>query len=142
MLVESHPVPEAGVVEHEFVGQHVLGELYGVSPAALDDAELLVEILEAGIGKAHASVRDIRSVRFTPGGVSVVAILSESHASIHTYPEERSMFVDVFTCGRRCNPRAVLDELVVQLQPMECNITLLERGQSGRDTEGRDTAHA
>ena len=37
--------------------------------------------------------------RFEPHGVTVLALLAESHASIHSYPERGAMFVDVFTGG-------------------------------------------
>ena len=39
---------------------------------------------------------------FPPDGMTIVMLLSESHASIHTYPEHNSCFVDLFTCGLDC----------------------------------------
>ncbi|MFD2492337.1 adenosylmethionine decarboxylase [Amycolatopsis jiangsuensis] len=94
----------------EFTGRHVLAEFSQVRPELLDDATFLSETLECALSKAGATVREVTSTRFEPQGVTVVALLSESHASIHTYPERGSAFVDVFTCGRRADP-----ELAVQL---------------------------
>lgn len=94
----------------EFAGRHVLAEFSGVSPELLDDPDFLCESLELALGKAGATVRDVTYTRFEPQGVTVVALLSESHASIHTYPEHGSVFVDVFTCGHRAD-----SELAVQL---------------------------
>ncbi|TWP46132.1 adenosylmethionine decarboxylase [Lentzea tibetensis] len=93
-----------------FAGQHVLAELAGVSAELLDDEQFLRHALGEVLTQADATVLEVISKKFDPQGVTVLALLSESHASIHTYPEVGSVFVDVFTCGTRAKP-----ELAVQL---------------------------
>ena len=93
-----------------FTGQHVLAEMEGIDAALLNDESLLRDILTRVLDQAGATVLDVTSKRFEPQGVTVLALLSESHASLHTYPEIGSVFVDVFTCGHRAKP-----ELAVQL---------------------------
>jgi S-adenosylmethionine decarboxylase len=93
-----------------FTGQHVLAEMEGIDADLLNDEALLRDILCRVLDQAGATVLDVTSKRFEPQGVTVLALLSESHASLHTYPEIGSVFVDVFTCGHRADP-----ELAVQL---------------------------
>jgi len=91
-----------------FAGWHVLAELGGAAPDVLDDEPALCRALESALLDSGATVCQLVSRRFRPHGVTALALLSESHASLHTYPEVGSVFVDVFTCGAKADPeRAV-----------------------------------
>ncbi len=116
----------------EFAGRHVLAEFSGVAADVLDDPALLCESLERALDKAGATVCDLTFKQFEPHGVTVVALLSESHASIHTYPENGSVFVDVFTCGRRADPELAVQLLRDQLGAGVSRITTIHRGQDGK----------
>ena len=113
---------------HEFIGVHVFGELYGVKTELLDDMELLRGALEKGIKDCGASLCDIQQKQFSPNGVTILALLSESHASIHTYPEEGALFFDAFTCGLTCKPERIADALVECLSPKDKNLQKIMRG--------------
>ncbi|KAF5028545.1 S-adenosylmethionine decarboxylase proenzyme [anaerobic digester metagenome] len=54
--------------------------------------------------EAGAEVREVAFHKFSPQGVSGVVIISESHLSIHTWPELGYAAVDVFTCGTTVDP--------------------------------------
>ena len=95
---------EQAATTASFTGQHVLAEFTGADPALLDDAASLRARLEDALRRAGATVCDMVSKEFSPHGVTVVALLAESHASLHTYPENGSAFFDVFTCGTRADP--------------------------------------
>lgn len=116
----------------EFAGRHVLAEFSGVTAALLDDVEFLCESLERALRKAGATVREVTSTRFAPQGVTVVALLSESHASIHSYPERGSVFVDVFTCGRRADPELAVQLLQDMLGATAARTSTIHRGQDTR----------
>lgn len=91
-----------------FAGRHVLAELTGVDPALLDDEPALRAATAAALAEAGATVVQVVAHRFAPHGVTVLALLAESHASLHTWPERGAAFVDVFTCGGTADPeRAV-----------------------------------
>lgn len=60
--------------------------------------------------------------------VTLMVLLSESHISIHTYPEFGSMFFDIFTCGNKCMPQKVVEILKRELHPLNQKIKILERG--------------
>jgi S-adenosylmethionine decarboxylase len=59
----------------------------------------------------------------------VLALLSESHASLHTYPEVGSMFLDVFTCGNRADPKLAAQLLAEALAAESTNVTIIRRGR-------------
>jgi ornithine decarboxylase len=113
-----------------FAGRHVLAELDGVSAAALNDADLLREALEGALKQAGATVCDVVSKRFEPHGVTVLALLAESHASVHTYPERGSAFVDVFTCGWRADPTEAVRLLGSTLGATRVSTQTVHRGLS------------
>lgn len=112
-----------------FAGQHVLAEFAGVDPNLLDDVAFLRVTLERSLNRAGATVCDVVSKRFAPQGVTVLALLSESHASLHTYPEIGSMFLDVFTCGNRADPELATQLLAEALSATSTNVTVIRRGR-------------
>lgn len=115
-----------------FAGQHVLAEFGGVDPALLDDVAFLRVTLEQSLDRAGATVCDVVSKRFVPQGVTVLALLSESHASLHTYPEVGSVFLDVFTCGNRADPELAMRLLAEAFAATSTNITTIRRGRPAR----------
>lgn len=115
-------------VKHQFNGKHAFGELYGIDYLALNDNAYLQELLLKGIKLSEANCEDIISKCFEPQGVSIIALLSESHTSIHTYPEEGALFIDAFTCGNHCNPMEIINLFIRELNPCKKNITLIKRG--------------
>ena len=70
--------------------------------------------------------------QFEPQGVTVLALLSESHASIHSYPERGSVFIDVFTCGKRADPELAVNLLRDMLDAGVSRISVIHRGQEDR----------
>lgn len=87
-----------------FAGRHVLAEFERIDGAPLDDPVFLQRALTEALTGSGATVCGMLSHRFQPQGVTVLALLAESHASVHTYPELGTAFVDVFTCGDAADP--------------------------------------
>jgi S-adenosylmethionine decarboxylase len=113
-----------------FRGRHVLAELVGVPAALLDDESFLREALSSALQTCGATVCEVVSKRFQPQGVTVLALLAESHASLHSYPEQESLFVDVFTCGVRADPVVAVDALAEVLRPQQVHRRVLRRGRA------------
>ena len=113
-----------------FAGRHVLAELDGIDPAILNDTDLLRESLAGALKQAGATVCEVVSKGFSPHGVTVLALLAESHASIHTYPERGSAFVDVFTCGWRADPAEAVRLLGSALAATRVRAQTVHRGLS------------
>ncbi|MFC5952441.1 adenosylmethionine decarboxylase [Pseudonocardia lutea] len=116
-------------------GRHVLGELRGIDPALLDDADGLRHALRTALLAAGADVRQVVAEPFEPQGVTVVALLAESHASIHTWPELGSAFVDAFTCGDSADPLYAVRRLALTLGAADAAIEVVDRGGAGRVDE-------
>jgi S-adenosylmethionine decarboxylase len=120
--------PEVG----RFSGRHVLAELDGVPAAILDNTEHLRQLLARTLAAAGATVCQVIAQEFRPQGVTVLAMLAESHASIHTYPEIGAAFVDVFTCGERA------DRLIAAgLEAGSLRMSTVPRGRPAEVSTGR-----
>jgi S-adenosylmethionine decarboxylase len=114
--------------EFQFIGRHVVADVYDIDPEAINDTALIMRSLEAGIKVAGAQVCGSQVKHFEPSGFTALYLLSESHVSVHTYPDDRSLFFDAFTCGDRCRPKVIIEALVAALGPCESHIKILERG--------------
>jgi S-adenosylmethionine decarboxylase len=77
--------------------------------------------------------------RFDPQGVTGLALLAESHISIHTWPESGYAAVDVFTCGDHTMPERACQVLQTALGASRHKLTSFRRetplgvGQSERE---------
>ncbi|CAM2971459.1 adenosylmethionine decarboxylase [Saccharomonospora xinjiangensis] len=115
-----------------FSGKHVLAELGGVEGRLLDDEEFLRTTLASTLTDAGATVCDVIAHRFEPQGVTVLAMLAESHASVHTYPELGAVFVDVFTCGDRADPEHAVRLLAKALGTEPESMSTISRGRPAK----------
>ena len=94
-----------------FAGTHLIIEV--VNGNGLDDAGLIETAFRRCVDECGATLLHIHTHKFSPQGVSGVAILAESHISVHTWPEIRYGAFDVFMCGdaQPWNAVAVLEEI-------------------------------
>ena len=97
-------------------GRHLILDLYDCDPKILDDYDGLQRLLEAALVMAKANILRIIGEKFEPQGVTLVALLSESHASIHTWPTERYAAVDLYTCGDKTETHKAADFLKTELK--------------------------
>ena len=81
------------------LGRHAVVDGFGAESQVLNDAEALAVLLVGACQQTGATVLSTSKHKFAPYGVTVVLLLAESHASIHTYPEHGAYMADVFTCG-------------------------------------------
>ncbi|MDT7703790.1 MAG: spermidine synthase [Pseudonocardiales bacterium] len=109
-------------------GRHVLAELGGIPAHVLDDADALGATLRTVLTAAGARVLQVVAERFAPQGVTVVALLAESHASLHTWPELGTAHVDVFTCGDSADPVEAARALAAALKAGTTSLEVVERG--------------
>lgn len=105
----SAGVPRGDPGEVPAVGVHLLVDLYGAQH--LDNMAAVDEALRHAASSCGATLLDVRLHSFGEGsGITGVALLAESHISIHTWPEVAFAAIDVFMCGR-LNPRLALPAL-------------------------------
>lgn len=84
---------------YQFYGRHLITDFVGCR-VDLNDREILARDIELAIKEIGAKILNKVEHKFEPHGVTILYLLSESHASIHTYPEFNSCFLDIFTCGK------------------------------------------
>jgi S-adenosylmethionine decarboxylase len=98
------------------------------TPASpVTDVDILSEIAVGAVRAGRGHVLDISHVVFPNGAITLVLILAESHLSIHTWPEERLIAIDLFSCGAIDGQR-VLAELTAALHLESARVTEIERG--------------
>lgn len=97
------------MVEHDgrrYAGVHLILDLWGAEK--LDDLAHVEATLRDSVEATGATLLHIHLHRFTPnGGISGVAVLAESHISIHTWPERGYAAMDIFMCGRTRPAKAI-----------------------------------
>lgn len=125
-------VPEAVATETEyrFQGRHLMASYMGCDLARLTDTAALLQVFKDAADATGATVLDACSYVFPGNGMTAVLLLSESHASIHTYPENNSCFVDLFTCGDTVDQTKFDQAMRAYLKPHEVNQNVFNREQS------------
>ncbi|MFI6173653.1 adenosylmethionine decarboxylase [Nocardia sp. NPDC051052] len=120
----------------DFTGWHVLAEFGGVDATLCNDLERLESALRESLIAAGVTICDVVHKQFDPQGVTVLALLSESHASIHTYPESGDIFVDVFTCGSiGAGASKAVELLRDRLSPKDVRMQVIRRGHGSQRIE-------
>jgi S-adenosylmethionine decarboxylase len=115
-------------MEYSTFGRHVAVDTWGVDFDKLNSAEWLESQLVEAAEVSGASVLSVQSKQFEPQGATVLVLLSESHLSIHTYPEKGFAAIDCYTCGETVDPQIAIDYLVDVLKPERTYAKKLVRG--------------
>ena len=107
--------------------KHLLLELYRCDCEKLNDESFLRCLLNRAAKLANATVLNLISNKFEPQGVTAIALLAESHISIHTWPESNYSAVDIFTCGCNMLPELASQYLIEALKAEEHFLRVIER---------------
>jgi S-adenosylmethionine decarboxylase len=110
-----------------YAGNHLLIDVFG--GRQLDDLKHIERALKRCVEVAGATLLHIHLHHFTPnGGVSGVAVLSESHISIHSWPEADYAALDVFMCGD-AKPELCVDVLKQEFNARDVVVKPFKRGE-------------
>ena len=107
--------------------KHFLLELYGCNYEKLNDESFLRCMINNAAKYANATVLNLISNKFEPQGVTAIALLAESHLSIHTWPEANYSAVDIFTCGQNMKPEISCKYLIQTLMAKEHHLRIVDR---------------
>ena len=110
-----------------YKSKHYLLELYGCDYEKLNDESFLRCTLNNAAKLANATVLNLVSNKFEPQGVTAIALLAESHLSIHTWPEAHYSAVDIFTCGQNMKPDISCKYLIQALMAEEHLLRVINR---------------
>jgi S-adenosylmethionine decarboxylase len=105
--------------KYKFVGSHYFASFIGCKHDKIINIENLKATLFSAILASGATILNYLEYEFDNHGYTCVVLLSESHCSIHTYPEHDSFYVDLFTCGTSCDANAFRKHLVDHFEPKE-----------------------
>ena len=109
-----------------YAGTHLLIDLWGAQN--LDDIAVIETAMRDSVTACGATLLHLYLHHFSPnGGVSGVAVLAESHISVHTWPERGYAAFDIFMCGS-CNPYAAIEVLKGALAPERVQLAEQKRG--------------
>ena len=107
--------------------KHLLLELYRCDYEKLNDESFLRCALNRAAKLAKATVLNLISNKFEPQGVTAIALLAESHISIHTWPESNYSAADIFTCGQNMLPELASQYLIEALKAEEHFLRVIDR---------------
>ena len=112
----------------ETVGHHYIVEGSGCSADVISRVEQVEQIMVRAAEVADVQIWAISFHRFRPTGVSGVVVISESHLSVHTWPEAGYVALDIFTCGDRAKPEAAVQHALKAFGATNMHITEVTRG--------------
>ena len=116
------------LLEHLTFGRHIIMDAWGIDFDRINDMKFLKYHLEKAANICGATLLSVEGHAFEPFGVTVIAVLSESHLSIHTYPEKGYAAIDGYTCGDKIDPKEAVNYLLTILEPKEVYSKKIIRG--------------
>ena len=100
------------------VGHHIIANLHGIKNSAdWDSVEAMKELMYSAAKKANMNIVGETWKKFKPMGLTGVLLLSESHMSIHFWPEKNFLSFDVYTCGDEGDPEVAFEYVKEKLDP-------------------------
>ena len=122
-ILEDHFILEGNTA---YAGKHIIIDLW---ECCFDNkVATLKKILRQAIKISRAKTLHMHMHRFGKElGISGVAVLAESHISVHTWPERKYVAVDIFMCGDT-NPELACEYLIKTLKPKKKKIEIIKRG--------------
>ena len=108
------------------VGRHLILELWECKD--LNTPSVVEQALREATEACRANLLDLKVHTFHPQGVTGVAVVSESHLLVHTWPELNYAAVDVFTCGDSTDPMAVIPVVRKHFAPQRVQVMEIKRG--------------
>ena len=111
----------------DLLGKHYLAELTDCPVETIERLETIESAFIGSLKRNGATVLGHTSHQFEPVGATVVVLLAESHASLHTWPENQTVCIDLFTCGDSLDAETALEEIIAHLGAGRQNIKIVER---------------
>lgn len=111
------------------VGYQIIAEFYGVDSVYLNDIQSIKNLIKSGIIESGLSLEEIFTKKYSPYGLSVIAILVESHFHVHTWPEHNYMSLDLFVCERAEKAEHLFMYLLQNINPIDYHKFQFFRGK-------------
>jgi S-adenosylmethionine decarboxylase len=115
---------------YKFYGKHYLASYLDCDNQRINDVDNLKKYMTKGIIDSGATILSSTEKVFDNNGFTILFLLSESHCSIHTYPENNSLFTDLFTCGDICDYTKYEKIMIEYLKPKKVKSDLIIRDEN------------
>ncbi len=110
------------------IGSHWILEMYDCPAEVINDLEHVRTAVRDAAKAARSTLLHESAHSFEPQGVTALALLAESHISVHTWPELGYVAADIFTCGEHARPEQACVHLARALESGHHEVQHLERG--------------
>ncbi|MFU0788358.1 adenosylmethionine decarboxylase [Virgibacillus proomii] len=110
------------------MGRHVIAELWQCNVNKLNNIDILEQIFVEAALKSGAEIREVTFHKFAPIGISGVVIISESHLTVHSFPEHGYASIDVYTCGNIIDPHKAVQYIITMLEANRVEKLEIPRG--------------
>lgn len=97
-------------------GKHYLVDLYECNLSKINDPIFIDSLLTEASKIARSTLLDLKLHLFEPQGITGFALLAQSHISIHTWPENGYVAVDIYTCGEDTDPAKAVKFIIEELE--------------------------
>ncbi len=111
------------------VGYQIIAEFYGVKKEFLTDSKILEDVLKRGIASSDLQMDELYVKEYSPYGLSLVAILVESHCHLHTWPEHNYLSIDLFVCDEKEKAEKLFHYLLKEINPIDYHKFQFFRGK-------------
>lgn len=109
------------------IGSHYLWDLYNVDPQIISFIPEIKSVLYDITSLTPLHIEGVNFKQFEPTGVTGIFLLSESHLSIHTWPENGYVAIDLFSC-QPINHEVVTSYLIDKYAHAEIKLQIIKRG--------------
>jgi S-adenosylmethionine decarboxylase len=110
----------------KYLGKHLICDFFGGK--IIENPKELEEVLRLAAKEAKSTDLEFIFHKFLPQGITGALILAESHITFHSWPEEKYIAIDIFTCGKKAKPEAALSLLKKVLKPEKIKVKEVKRG--------------
>ena len=119
-------------MKDQIVGKHIYGSFYELQEQrAYEDPKFMEDLVKEAIKIANAKLIEIKSwkIEGEKGGISVLALVEESHIAIHTWKEYKYATYDIYTCGSHTDPWKAFEYIKEKLKPKRWTVNYSDRSQ-------------
>jgi S-adenosylmethionine decarboxylase proenzyme len=109
------------------LGEHMICDLSGCDRELLFDSERSYALFSSAVRESGLTVLDEGFYKFSPYGFTCFLLLSESHASLHAWPEHNYCAIDLFTCNLTLDLTGLIERLKMDFGAESCNLRRFER---------------
>lgn len=108
------------------MAKQLLVDYYDCDDTALNDVNVLAAIVRKIVGRINSVIVEESYHLFKPYGITYIAIIAKSHVSIHTWPEKKTIALDIFSCDDEL-PHDYVEALMEDFHAKKYHMNIVQR---------------